>query len=102
MRIEDPEHCRSLGKKALGLMFRTGLKRPLIFHFDKEQMIPLHMLFVFFPIDVLFLDENRKIVEIKKDFRPFTFYTPEKRAKYVVELKKGGAEKARIGERVDF
>ena len=57
-----------------------------MFVFDKEKRISLHMLFVFFPIDVLFLDKNRKIIEIKKNFKPFTFYKSKNKANYVVEL----------------
>ena len=44
------------------------------------------MFFVFFPIDVLFLDKNKMIVETKKDFKPFTFYKSKEKAQYVVEL----------------
>ena len=57
-----------------------------MFVFKKEKIIPLHMLFVFFPINVLFLNKNKKIVEIKNNFKPFTFYTPKNKAMYIVEL----------------
>ncbi len=70
--------------KARGLMFSK--KKNLIFVFEKEKRISLHMLFVFFPIDVLFLDKDKKIIEIKKDFKPFGFYKSKKKAKYVVEI----------------
>ena len=46
----------------------------------------MHMFFVFFPIDVLFLDKNKKIIEIKKNLRPFSFYYSKNKAKYVAEL----------------
>ena len=61
-------------------------RKNLIFVFDKEEIVPLHMFFVFFPIDVLFLDKNKRIVEIKKDFKPFTYYRPKNKAMYVVEI----------------
>ncbi len=47
------------------------------------------MFFVIFPIDVLFLDKNRKVVDLKENFKPFTFYTPKAKAKYVIELPNG-------------
>lgn len=47
------------------------------------------MFFVFYPIDVIFLDENYKVVDFKEDFKPFTFYTSKKPAKYIIELKSG-------------
>ncbi len=57
-----------------------------IFIFDKPTRIDLHMFFVFFPIDVLFLDETKKVIEIKKNFKPFTFYFSKHKAKFVIEL----------------
>jgi len=78
------ELCKSILSKAHGLMFSK--KKNLIFIFDEEQRIGLHMFFVFFPIDVLFLDENKKIIEIKENFKPFTFYRSTEKAKYVVEI----------------
>lgn len=61
----------------------------LVFVFDKEKRITLHMFFVFFPIDVVFLDENKRVTEIKMNFRPFTVYKSRKRAKYVIEFPLG-------------
>ena len=85
--------------KARGLMFSR--KKNLVFVFDKEQRIGLHMLFVFFPIDVLFLDKDKRIVEIKKNFRPFSFYKSREKAKYVVEIAKG-KKKYKIKEKIKF
>ena len=39
------------------------------------------MFFVFFPIDVLFLDKNKKVVELKENFKPFSIYFPKNKAK---------------------
>ena len=58
------------------------------------------MLFVMYPIDVLILDKNKKIVEIKRNFKPFTFWNSSKRAKYVVELAFQGGYK--VGDKVEF
>ena len=58
------------------------------------------MFFVFFPIDILFLDKNKKIIEIKKNFRPFSFYKSREKAKYVVEIAEENNYKAiKIGDR---
>ena len=78
--------CKNIFSKALGLMFSKKTKT-LIFVFKKEKINPLHMFFVPYPIDVLFLDKNKKVTEIKENFRPFTFYTPKTRSKYIIELK---------------
>ena len=87
--------CRSLLSKARGLMFSR--KENLVFVFGKEKQISLHMFFVFFPIDVLFLDRNKRIVEIKRNFQPFSFYTSKEKAKYAVELTEKNSYK--IGEK---
>jgi len=89
---------RSSWSKARGLMFSK--KKNIIMVFNKEKRIPLHMWFVFYPIDVLFLNKNKKIVEIKKNFRPFSFYTSKNKAKYVVELTE--KHNFKIGNKIDF
>lgn len=85
--------CTSTLSKAHGLMFSK--KKNIIFAFKNERIVPLHMLFVFFPIDVLFLDKNKKVVDIKKNFLPWTFYTPKNKAMYVVELEAGTVIKSK-------
>ena len=76
--------------KALGLMFSRKIKdEGLVFVFNKPRRIDLHMFFVFYPIDVLFLDEKKKVIEIKKKFRPFTVYLSKEKAKYVIEMPEG-------------
>jgi hypothetical protein len=86
---EEYEIAESPWKKALGLMFRKKVDKPLIFTFRKEKIISLHMWFVFTSIDVLFLNKNKKIVEMKQNFKPFKFYTPKKKARYIIELAAG-------------
>src|SRR3989338_2820298 len=85
---QEAKLCKSPLSKAFGLMFSTKA-RALIFEFSKEKIFQLHMFFVFYPIDVLFMDKNKKVVEIKQDFRPFTFYTPKSKAQYIIELPNG-------------
>jgi uncharacterized protein len=77
-------------EKATGLMFSKPIKDiGYVFVFDMPRRIDLHMFFVFFPIDVLFLDAGKKVLEIKEDFRPFSVYYSEKKASYVIELPSG-------------
>ena len=95
--------CKNPFSKAWGLMF-SKKNKSLIFIFDKEKIISLHMLFVFYPIDVLFLDKNKKVVEVKESFKPFRFYIPKNKAKYVVELPYGIIKKTKteIGDTISF
>lgn len=85
--------CKSFFSKALGLMFRSSSShQDMLFKFDKEQNIGIHMFFVFYPIDVIWLDKNFKVVDAKT-LRPFTFYNPKRKAKYVIELREGMIKK---------
>jgi len=77
-------NCFSLLSQSRGLMFRK--KHNLIMHLKKEQPISLHNFFVFYPIDILLLNKNKEIIEIKQKFKPFTFYNSKNNAKYVIEL----------------
>lgn len=89
--------------QALGLMFSKP--KCLVFDFKKEKRISLHMLFVFFPIDVLFLDNGKKVVEVKENFRPFTFYTSKSdKIRYVIELPKATVKgsKTRLYDKIEF
>ena len=87
--------------KFWGLMFKSEIT-PLIFKFESEQYVPLHSFFVGAPIDVLFLDESKKVVEIKVNFEPYSFYHPKLKAKYVVELPAGNGKGIRIGDTIRF
>lgn len=95
--------CKSSISKALGLMFCIK-PRSLVFVFEKEKIIPLHMLFVFFQIDVVYLNKRKEVVEIKEGLRQFRFYTPKKKAMYVVELPAGAVRDSgtSVGNRIEL
>jgi len=78
--------------------------KTLVLIFNKEKIIPLHMLFVFFPIDVIFLDREKKVVEVKIKFRPWHFYSPKKKAQYAIELPTGTIQKTgtQLGDLISF
>ncbi len=83
--------CSSLFSRAKGLMFsKKNEDKALVFIFSREARPEFHMLFVFFPIDMLFLDSKKKVVEIKHDIKPFTLsIKPLNKIKYVIELPAG-------------
>ncbi len=92
-------------QKAIGLMFHKKIKDiGYIFVFEEPRKIDLHMFFVFFPIDVLFLSKEKKVIETKENFRPFTFYYSNNKAYYVIELpnKKIKKTRTKIGDKVSF
>lgn len=95
------EWARSPWQKFMGLMFRKEIGKPLVLELAKESRFgaSIHMCFMRISIDAVFLDKDKKVVDIVT-LKPWVFnYTPKKAAKYVVEMKAGTA-KFRIGERL--
>mgnify|MGYP001603548680 CR=1 FL=1 len=90
--------------QAMGLMFSRNKNNTLIFSFKDERIILLHMLFVFYPIDVLFLDKNKVAVEKKENFKPFAFYNSKKKVMYAIEMPNGTIKKTKteIGDKIEF
>jgi uncharacterized membrane protein (UPF0127 family) len=73
----------------IGLMFKMSLKKgeTLTLELPKPR-VDIHTWFVFFPIDLFFLDENFKVIE-KASMNPWKIYLPKKKAKYLLEANKG-------------
>jgi uncharacterized protein len=75
--------CKSLFSQALGKMFSLS-RRPLLFPFKSEQSVAIHMLFVFMPLEVIWLDKNMNVTKAKK-MNPFVSFE-EGNAKYILEI----------------
>ena len=101
---KNTEFCDDILSKFIGLMFSRPQKKALILKFNQEENISLHMVFVFYPIDVLFLSKNKIVIDKKENFRPFTFYKSKKKAMYAIELLNGTIKKTKteIGDRIGF
>lgn len=101
---KDIKICKNIFAKCKGLIFsRKIIDRGLVFIFNKEKKHSIHMLFVFFPIDVLWLDKNKKVIDIKENFKPFSLLAkPKKKAKFIVELPAGTIKNSRthIGNKI--
>ena len=94
-------------KRMKGLMFEKveDFNYALVFELDRERgkSASIHMVFVFFPIDVLFLSKEKKVVDIVKALKPFTpNYTPKERCNYFVELPEGKSEGIEIGNILEW
>lgn len=103
--VSRVQHCKNAREKALGLMFSVPIKdKCLVLHFDPPRRVDLHMMFVFYPIDVIFLSKSKRVVEIKENFLPFTAYLSRKEASYAIELPDGTtlAKRIRLGDRLGF
>lgn len=103
---KESKICKNIFSKTRGLMFSKEIKnKSLVFIFNKEAKWSLHMLFVFFPIDVLWLNKDYKVVDIKENFKPFSLVAaPKEKAKFVIELPKGTIKntKTKIGDKISF
>ena len=77
----------TMWKRALGLMFRRSGE--MIFIFKKDVNFSVWTPFMRFCIDVFFLNENKKTVEIKRDLKPWRIYRPKNKYRYFFESKTG-------------
>jgi uncharacterized membrane protein (UPF0127 family) len=81
MRIQK---CKSLWSRLCGFMFSFSRKRAKLFVFPRGQNVSIHMLFVFFPLIVVWLDSQKRIVDFKL-MKPFvSLHSAD--AKYVLEI----------------
>ncbi len=96
------DFCQGFSRVIGFMFFFTKPKKPKLLAFEKEQRISLHMLFVFFPLLAVFLDSEKRIVEIKR-LMPFTFYTSKKKARYVIEMPLNLIKiKVSVGKKIKF
>lgn len=106
VQVADTEPARMRG-----LMFQDKLPfdKGMIFVFDEEQVIPLWMLNMQFPLDVIWFDSKGNVVHIEKNAAPCksaietmtcTFQNAEnKKARYVLEVTAGFVDKFNITEK---
>ncbi len=97
--------------RAMGLMFRPSLPkdRGMLFIFERPDFHGIWMKNCRFPIDIVWLDEEKKVVHVAESVppckaEPCPVYNPLRRASYVVELNAGQAkrEKAVLGATFGF
>ncbi len=102
---KNKRYCKNDLQKASGLMFTRKKKDfGLVFFFKKPIVMSLQMWFVFYPIDVIFLDDKCTVIEIKENFQPFRFYTSKSKAAYFIEVPKGTIKttKTNVGDKISF
>lgn len=75
--------ARSRWERTRGLLGRTGLEPGAGMLFEGTNSI--HMLFMRFPIDVLYLDKEQRVVKMVHNLAPWRF-SAARRARWTVEL----------------
>ena len=89
---------KNIFQHTLGMMFS---KQDLLFIFKKDFKISFHTWFVFCTIDIIFIDNKKKVIEMKR-MPPFRTYNPKKHYRYVFETPNKIIEKINIGDSVSF
>jgi uncharacterized membrane protein (UPF0127 family) len=104
--LGESEIADTFFSRLRGTMFKKELERGLILTLPGNRSrsgSAIHMFFVRFPLDIIFADSDKKVVDIVS-IDPWKTYTPKKPAKYVIEMKKGNikASDTEIGDELDF
>lgn len=99
-------------KRRLGLSFRGGLNegKGMLFVYPDLRRNIIWMMNMRFSIDVLWLDEQKRIVYMVKNapksssWLDFAIYNPRPESMYVIELPVGTAkkQKIRLGNKINF
>lgn len=97
--------CASIICKLKGFMFRRRLKHgERLILVEKRQgrlNTAIHMLAVFMPLGVLWIDAQGLVVD-KRIARPWRFYLPAAPAKYVLEGEVSLLDEHMIGDELQF
>jgi uncharacterized membrane protein (UPF0127 family) len=95
-------------KQELGLGKRTGLApdRGMLFIYDKPANPCFWMKGMQFPIDIVWLDAGKKVIQIEENVSPDTYpqtFCSAKPAQYVIELFPGAAKAGfKVGDKLPF
>lgn len=103
------EIVNDIESRNLGLSGRKGMREDegMLFVFDKVGNYPFWMKDMNFSIDIIWLDENKKIVFIKENATPESFPTSfggEEESLYVIEALSGFVKEhnLEIGDTLEF
>ena len=100
------DFAKSFISRLWGLMFKEDLQKGLILKLPKHRSrkgSAIHMFFMKFPLDIVFIDSNKKVVDMIS-IEPWKTYTPLVPARYVIEMEKVTINKFNIGigDELDF
>lgn len=100
----DVERCGTVLSRGRGLMLRARLREgeALLFPFTRPQRPWIHMLFVFFPVDMVFLSAEGVVCHLVRA-KPFQLrIVPPVEVSALIELPAGTIAKSRtaLGDRI--
>lgn len=103
IEIADTEYDRQTG-----LMYRSSMKNSqgMLFVFENERARSFYMKNTKIPLDLIYINENKKIVSFQKNAQPFneTSLPSNAPAKYVLEINAGLSDiwNLNIGDSLSF
>ena len=103
----EVEFAKNDEERALGLMYRSSMDehQGMWFIFPEEAPRSFYMRNTEIPLDIIYLDKDKKVVSIAKNARPYdeTSLLSEKPAMYVLEINGGLSDKWGIekGDRME-
>ena len=109
-KMLDVQIAETDAQRIRGLMFQNELPddQGMIFVFGQEQIVPIWMLNMQFPLDIIWFDANGNVIHIEKNVPPCksvletaacTVQNADgKKAKYVLEVAGGFVDKFQITE----
>ena len=102
------EVAKTTEERRTGLMYRKKLlnNEGMLFIFPREKIIQLWMKNTYIPLDVIFISENKVIVDIKKNMEKLseTIVKSKVKSRYALEFNAGLINKLdiEIGDKVLF
>jgi len=98
------ELARTEQERTYGLMFRESmdLNKGMLFIFNEEKEYPFWMKNTLFSLDIIWINQDKEIVFIKKNVQPCKEekcerIDPDKKAKYVLEINGGITDSIGVG-----
>ena len=95
----------SFKEKLIGLMFEKPINfnYALVFIFNESAVFSnsIHSFFVFFPFLAVYLNEKRRVVDIKI-INPNQTFQPKEKSKYLIEMPVEFKDKIHLGDSVEW
>lgn len=106
----DSQIADSFLKRMRGLLFTKSSDLVLVSPCEDIASSTIHMFLMTYSLDVIWLDSEKKVVDVKKRIPPFNplkpstwkIYRPKEKAKYIIELGEGNAKDTEIGDKISF
>ncbi|AEF97013.1 DUF192 domain-containing protein [Methanotorris igneus] len=106
VKLDDKEYKIILAdnflKRAFGLMFKDIKDNEAMLFLYKNRKLHIHTFFMKYPIDVIFLKDNR-VVEVVKNLKPWRTYKCKNYSNAMLEMKSGNIDVEKlIGKKLEF